>query len=64
MRDESGQLGHKVIVEDLARRAQCSVEEARAAYTSELAALESRAKVKQFVHIFASRYALARLQKR
>jgi len=61
--DRAGQPGREVVVEELARRAQCSVEEAAAAYRIELAALESRAKVKQFVRVLASRYALARLRK-
>ena len=51
------------IVQDLARRARCTVEEASAAYEAELARLRSWAEVEQYVAVIASRRALEHLRK-
>ena len=51
------------VVRDLAAQADCTIEEARAAYERELAELDARARVKMYVPVLAKRFARERLKR-
>ena len=51
------------LVRQLAAQTGCSIEEAQAAYEHELEALDSRARVKLFIPVFAQRLARERLKR-
>ena len=62
--DSAEQVNHLGAIEALAQETNRPVAEVRQVYESELARLKSDARITDFVHLFASRRARARLVRR